>query len=93
MANVPNNIELNDLTFNTKFYYRLRFKSNSVSIFSASPEYYFQTQRDKGSVFSFTVESDEHLYDKKGVRNMYQNKQNYDEQILKNMIYMIKQHH
>jgi len=72
LANVPNNIELNDLTFNTKFYYRLRFKSNSVSIFSASPEYYFQTQRDKGSVFSFTVESDEHLYDKKGVRNMYQ---------------------
>ena len=71
-ANATYTIELNDLTFNSKFYYRLRYKINSVSVFSASPEYTFQTQRDKGSIFSFTVEADEHLYDKKGVRSMYQ---------------------
>jgi hypothetical protein len=71
-ANTPNVIELPDLMFNTKYYYRLRYKANSVSNFNASPEYFFQTQRDKGSIFSFTVESDEHLYDKKGIRSMYQ---------------------
>ena len=72
VANIPDRIEISDLTFNTKFYYRLRFKNNSVSNFNASPEYYFQTQRDKGTVFSFTIEADEHLYDKKGIRSMYQ---------------------
>jgi hypothetical protein len=71
-ANIPNVIELPNLTFNTKFYYRLRYKTNSISNFNTSPEYNFQTQRDKGSAFSFTVEADEHLYDKKGIRSMYQ---------------------
>jgi hypothetical protein len=72
IANIPYNLELNGLTFNTKYYYRLRYKTNSVLNFSTSPEYNFQTQRDKGSIFSFTVEADEHLYDKKGIRSMYQ---------------------
>lgn len=72
LINVPFNVELTDLSFNTKFYYRIRYKNNSVVSFNSSPEYYFQTQRDKGSIFSFTVESDEHLYDKKGIRSMYQ---------------------
>lgn len=66
------NIELTDLTGNSRYYYRLRYKTNTVSNFIASQEYSFHTQRDKGSIFSFTVESDEHLYDKKGIRNMYQ---------------------
>lgn len=72
IANIPYALEINDLTFNSKFYYRLRYKLNSVSIFKESLEYTFQTQRDKGSVFAFTVEADEHLYDKKGIRSMYQ---------------------
>ena len=72
IANIPYTLELNDLTFNSKFYYRLRYKLNSVSVFKESSEYTFQTQRDKGSVFAFTVEADEHLYDKKGIRSMYQ---------------------
>ena len=71
-ANIPNTIELSDLSFNTKYYYKIRYKSNAVTTFNASPEYTFQTQRDKGNSFSFTVESDEHLYDKKGIRSMYQ---------------------
>jgi hypothetical protein len=37
----------------------------------SSNEYSFITQRSKGSTFSFTIEADEHLYDKKGVDNMY----------------------
>ena len=71
-SNVPIEVEITDLSFNTKYFYRLRYKSNSISNFNASSEYYFQTQRDKGAIFSFTVESDEHLYDKKGIRSMYQ---------------------
>lgn len=71
-GNVPYEIEITDLNFNTKYFYRIRYKSNSVANFTASAEYYFQTQRDKGAIFSYTVESDEHLYDKKGIRSMYQ---------------------
>ena len=65
-------INLSDLTVNTKYYYRLRYKNNSINNFNSSPEYSFQTQRNKGEAFTFTVESDEHLYDKKGIRSMYQ---------------------
>ena len=71
-ANQTYTVSLSDLTVNTKYYYRLRYKNNAVTSFNASTEYFFQTQRNKGEVFIFTVESDEHLYDKKGIRSMYQ---------------------
>ena len=65
-------VTISDLTVNTKYYYRLRYKNNAVTSFNASAEYFFQTQRNKGEAYTFTVESDEHLYDKKGIRSMYQ---------------------
>ena len=71
-ANQTYTVTLSDLTVNTKYYYRLRYKNNAVSNFNASTEYFFQTQRNKGEAFTFTVESDEHLHDKKGIRSMYQ---------------------
>ena len=71
-SNQTYTINLSDLTVNTKFFYRLRYKNNSVNNFNSSPEYSFQTQRNIGEAFTFTVESDEHLYDKKGIRSMYQ---------------------
>ncbi len=71
-ANVPDEIDLTGLNVNTKYYYRVQYKSNTVSNFKVSSEYYFNTQRSINTVFTFTVESDEHLYDKKGVRSMYQ---------------------
>ena len=71
-ANVPDEIDLTGLNANTKYYYRVQYKSNSVSNFKVSSEYYFNTQRSINTVFTFTVESDEHLYDKKGIRSMYQ---------------------
>jgi len=71
-ANVPEEIELTDLKINTKYFYRVRYKTNTVSSFNTSAEYFFQTQREKGSIFTFTIEADEHLYDKKGIRSMYQ---------------------
>lgn len=71
-SNQTYTINLSDLTVNTKYYYRLRYKNNSINNFNSSPEYSFQTQRNIGEAFTFTVESDEHLYDKKGIRSMYQ---------------------
>lgn len=71
-ANIPDEIDLTGLTVNTKYYYRVQYKTTSVSNFKASAEYYFNTQRSINTVYTFTVESDEHLYDKKGIRSMYQ---------------------
>ncbi len=71
-ANKPDEIDLTNLTANTQYFYRVKYKATSASTFINSTEYSFYTQRAKGSTFTFTIEADEHLYDKKGVRNMYQ---------------------
>lgn len=70
-ANQPNKVELTPLLPNTKYFYRLRHRLLGASSFVLSPEYTFQTQRAPGNSFKFVVEADEHLYDKKGVRNLY----------------------
>lgn len=67
----PDEIDLTNLTGNTKYYYRLQSRLVGGGTYVASDEYSFQTQRAPGSTFSFTIEADEHLYDKKGVDNMY----------------------
>lgn len=72
MANIPEEVDLKDLLPNTQYFYRLRYKAKSASTFLASSEYTFQTQRAKGETFTFTIEADEHLYDKKGIRSLYQ---------------------
>ena len=68
-AGIPFELDLNGLQPNTRYYYRIQYKSNGSS-FSVTPEYTFHTQRAKGSTFKFTIEADEHLYDKKGVRSL-----------------------
>ena len=71
VATVPEEIEIPNLTANTRYYYRLGYKLKSAITYTNSPEYSFITQRSPGSSFTFTVEADEHLYDKKGVDNLY----------------------
>lgn len=71
-ANTPDEVDLKDLLPNTKYFYRLRYKAKNASTFLSSSEYTFQTQRAKGETFTFTIEADEHLYDKKGIRSLYQ---------------------
>ena len=71
VATVPEDIEISNLTANTRYYYRLGYKLKSAITYTNSPEYSFITQRSPGSSFTFTVEADEHLYDKKGVDNLY----------------------
>ncbi len=68
----PNEIEIKGLEANTKYYYRLRFRSNGNSTYSTSAEYSFHTQRARGMPYTFVIEADEHLYDKKGVKRMYE---------------------
>lgn len=72
IAGTPDEIDLSNLSANTKYFYRLRYKAISATTFNATAEYTFYTQRAKGSEFTFTIESDEHLYDKKGVKSIYQ---------------------
>ena len=72
VLNVPDEVDLTGLSANTKYYYKLQYKLVGATAFTSSPEYFFTTQRAPGSSFTFTVESDEHLYDIKGNRSMYQ---------------------
>jgi hypothetical protein len=56
----------------TRYYYRTRYRINGTSTaFLTGSEHTFITQRATGSTYTFTIESDEHLYDKKGVRSIY----------------------
>ncbi len=72
LANKTNEIDFRNLSPNTRYYYRARYKLSGATTYSFTPEYSFNTQRAKGSSFTFTIEADEHLYDIKGVKNMYQ---------------------
>lgn len=68
---LPDEIELTALSPDTKYFYRLNYKLLNESTYMKSTEYSFHTQRSPGSTFLFTLEADEHLYDKKGVRSLY----------------------
>lgn len=72
VAGMPDEIELHNLVANTKYFYRLQYKAPTTSTYNQTPEYSFHTQRALGSEFTFTIEADEHLYDKKGVKSIYQ---------------------
>jgi len=68
---LPNDIDLRNLSPNTKYFYRLKYRAAGASSYQYSSEYSFQTQRPTGSAFTFTIEADEHLYDIKGVPSLY----------------------
>jgi len=69
----PQETDLTNLSANTKYYYRPCYRAvGSSTAFLAGPEHTFQTQRFPGTAFTFTIEADEHLYDKKGVLSIYQ---------------------
>ena len=62
----PAVVAINGLQANQKYFYRVMYKQAQESSYTPSAEYFFLTQRAKGSTFSFTVQADPHLYDKKG---------------------------
>ncbi|MFN6112157.1 MAG: metallophosphoesterase [Bacteroidota bacterium] len=64
-------VDITGLEPNTRHVYRLRYRQLGGPTFQTSPEYSFRTQRARGEAFTFLVEADEHLYDKKGIPAMY----------------------
>lgn len=71
-ANIPDEIDITSLSANSRYYYKIQYKQLGASSYKQSPIYSFQTQRTVGNGFTFTIESDEHLYDKKGIASIYQ---------------------
>lgn len=70
-ANVPDEIDLINLAPNTRYFYKLNYKAKLSSKFESTKVFSFYTQRARGNSFRFLVEADEHLYDKKGNRDIY----------------------
>jgi len=62
---------LADLEPDTRYYYVVQYTYTNTTANLLTPEYTFHTQRSAGKSFTFTVEADEHLYDKKGVSSIY----------------------
>lgn len=71
-AGTPVVVELSPLAANTRYYYRTVYKSGNAAAYQRGPVRTFHTQRAQGERFTFVVEADEHLYDKKGIRSLYQ---------------------
>ncbi len=73
VKDTPLECDMTNLSANTKYYYRTCYRPiGSTLSFFTGPEHTFQTQRLPGNSYTFTIESDEHLYDKKGVLSIYQ---------------------
>ncbi|MBL7783648.1 MAG: metallophosphoesterase [Saprospiraceae bacterium] len=64
--------EFQPLQANTRYFYRTVYRIPGATTFQHGPIRTFHTQRATGSIFSFCVEADEHLYDKKGIPSLYQ---------------------
>lgn len=71
VSGTPVVLDLQPLLPDTRYYYRTVYKTPSETVFHTGPERTFYTQRAPGQTFVFTVEADEHLYDKKGVQSLY----------------------
>lgn len=54
-------ITINDLLPGTRYYYRLEYRTPHQNQVITQPEYSFQTAREKGQTFTFTVQADPHL--------------------------------
>jgi hypothetical protein len=59
-AQTPAIFELDGLSADTRYFYRLRYRSEENAGFSHGPDYSFHTQRKPGSTFSFQVQGDSH---------------------------------
>lgn len=64
--------DLQPLEADTRYYYRTVYRQPGAANFKFGEIRSFHTQRAPGERFTFTIEADEHLYDKKGIRNLYE---------------------
>ena len=58
---IPSTITIANLTPNTRYYYRVRYRVGGSGEFLARAEHTFQTARPKGSEFVFAIEADPHM--------------------------------
>ena len=59
-ANNPTVFELTNLKANQKYYYRIRSKQSSDKLFATGKNFSFQTKRDSGKNFTFSIHGDTH---------------------------------
>ena len=71
-ATIPIKKEIPGLLPDTRYYYTLLYQPEGTNGYISTPEYTFHTQRAPGSSFTVVIEADEHLYDKKGVKSLYE---------------------
>jgi hypothetical protein len=60
-ADAPVEVEIDGLTVDTRYYYRLLYGTASTGPWMAGDEASFRTQRLAGDTFTFTIASDSHL--------------------------------
>ena len=61
LANEPAEVLISGLASNTKYHYRMCYRSVGNTTFTTRPEHSFQTQRPIGSTFTFVVQADPHM--------------------------------
>jgi uncharacterized protein (TIGR03437 family) len=57
----PFELVIDKLQANTRYYYRMQYREPGASAFAAGNEHTFQTQRPRGSTFTFAVQFDPHM--------------------------------
>lgn len=70
-AGTPIEQVMGGLLPDTLYHYRMRYRAPGTVAWLARPEHTFRTQRARGSTFVFDVQSDSHIYDKKGNHALY----------------------
>lgn len=71
-ANEPLAVTLDGLQSNTRYFYRMLYRQTGAPSWIAREEHTFQTQRARGSTFTFTVTADSHVNILFGNTSLYQ---------------------
>ena len=58
---IPVDVDFNNLSPNTKYFYRTRYKTAGMTTYLTGKEHYFNTQKPKGTPFNFIVQADPHM--------------------------------
>jgi hypothetical protein len=61
-ADAPIEVVIDNLQPDTRYFYRMRYREPGITDYSEGQSHSFQTQRQPGSSFVFTVQTDSHLY-------------------------------